>query len=535
MTGRGPSMPVLLTRVRERSPGPAAGMFGGFVAAGLGLGFFAVLVIAMWISSPYPDSGPGSALRTAAALWLLAHGAEIIRADTLSGAPAPIGLSPLLLLALPVWLVFRAGRDAAEPPEDEADAPPAPAAGVWGGVALGYLLIGIAAALYTAGGELRPSWISCVTHLVLVAVAASGAGVWTAHGRPYGPLPQALRRSLEVLPQVLVREVLPVAARAAAAGVLVLLAGGALLVAVGLVWHGGAARDAFIQLTGAWTGRVTVLLLCLALVPNAAVWGAAYALGPGFVLGAGHTVGPLGSAGGPVLPTVPLLAAVPPKGEGSPLTWAVGVVPVVAAVTVAWFVVIGGERSAWSRRRMAYGAVVAAGLCGVTLAVLAVAAGGALGVEVLATFGPVGWLTGLAATTWVGVVGLPVTLAVGWWRARRGASVRVAAAASAMVAPAVPVSAAGSGPGAGTGLVGEDGDEPGDGSGARSGRFRRRKTVAPEPEQAGTEDDFDPFDFFDEESRAERWAILRDGPSAPEPGTGPEPEPGPPSHTAPDS
>ncbi|NEB78773.1 hypothetical protein G3I40_26645, partial [Streptomyces sp. SID14478] len=128
MTGRGLSLPLLLTRVRERSPGPAAGVFGGLVAAGLGLGACAVLVMVLWISSPYPDSGPGGALHTAAALWLLAHGAEVIRTDTLSGSPAPLGVTPLLLLALPVWLVHRAARDAAEDTEG------AEAAGVWGGV-----------------------------------------------------------------------------------------------------------------------------------------------------------------------------------------------------------------------------------------------------------------------------------------------------------------------------------------------------------------------------------------------------------------
>ncbi|MCQ4214204.1 cell division protein PerM, partial [Streptomyces longispororuber] len=294
MTGRGLSLPLLLTRVRERSPGPASGVFGGAVAAGLGLGACAVLVMVLWISSPYPDSGPGGALHTAAALWLLAHGAEVVRTDTLSGVPAPMGVTPLLLLALPVWLVHRAARDAAETAEGE---PAASAAGAWGGVALGYLLVGSAAAYYASGGELRPSWVSCGAHLLVVAVAAAGAGVWTAHGRPRGPVPGVLRRCAEVLPESFVREVLPVAARAAAAGVLVLVAGGALVVAAGLVWHGAAVRESFLQLTAAWSGRFAVLLLCFALVPNAVIWGAAYALGPGVVLGAGHAVGPLGGSG----------------------------------------------------------------------------------------------------------------------------------------------------------------------------------------------------------------------------------------------
>lgn len=77
--------------MRRRSPAAAACVVGGAVAAGLGLGFLAVLVIVLWISSPYPDSGPGGALHLAAGLWLLAHGTELVRYDTLSGVPAPVG------------------------------------------------------------------------------------------------------------------------------------------------------------------------------------------------------------------------------------------------------------------------------------------------------------------------------------------------------------------------------------------------------------------------------------------------------------
>ncbi|WP_306321061.1 MULTISPECIES: DUF6350 family protein [unclassified Streptomyces] len=411
MTGRGLSLPSLVTRLRERAPGPVGGALRGALAAGLGLGACAVLVMVLWISSPYPDSGPGGALHTAAALWLLAHGAEVIRTDTLSGLPAPMGVGPLLLLALPLWLVHRAARDAVEEAES--------AAGAWGGAVVGYLAVGAAAAYYCAGGELRPSWVSCVAHLVVLTVAAAGFGVWTAYGRPYGPLPGRFSALLPEGVLRVLREVAPVAVRAAAAGVLALVAGGALLVAVGLVWHGAAARESFAQTTGAWSGRFAVLLLCAGLVPNAAVWGAAYALGPGVVLGVGHTVGPLGSAGTAVLPAFPLLVAVPEAGGGTPLTWAVGVVPVVAAVVVAVFVVVGAGELGWGWRRVA-GAVVLAGvLCGVAMGCLAGAAGGALGRSALAEFGPVGWLTGVVAVGWVCGVGVPVGSAVWWWR-RRG-------------------------------------------------------------------------------------------------------------------
>ncbi len=435
MTARRPSLSPLLTRLRDRSPGLAAGLVGGALAAGLGLGSFAVLVMVLWISSPYPDSGPGGALHVAAALWLLAHGAELVRTDTLSGVPAPVGITPLLLLALPVWLVHRAARDAASGDEEP---PLVSARTAWAGVVLGYLAVGAAAALYCAGGELRPSWAWTGVCLPLVVMAAAGLGVWTAYGRPYEAvdnvlilLPAGVRR-LALGPEGRAR--LGTAARAAGAGAAVLVGGGAALLAASLVWHGGAARGSFLQLTEGWSGRFAVLLLCLALVPNAAVWAAAYSLGPGFTLGVGHAVAPLSSAPAPLLPPFPLLTAVPDAGTGTPLNWAAGVVPVVAGVTVGWFVGRAGSADgkravAWSRGRTAGTVWLAAALCAALVAVLSALAGGSLGVAALARFGPVWWQTGGATLAWIAGAGIPVAVGLRAWRCReRGAkgAVRIA-------------------------------------------------------------------------------------------------------------
>lgn len=79
----------LRRRVRDRAPGLGAGLLGGAIAAGLGLGALAVLVLALWVTSPYPDGGPDGALHLAASLWLLGHGVELLRTDTLTGTPAP--------------------------------------------------------------------------------------------------------------------------------------------------------------------------------------------------------------------------------------------------------------------------------------------------------------------------------------------------------------------------------------------------------------------------------------------------------------
>ncbi|MDQ1016893.1 cell division protein PerM [Streptomyces afghaniensis] len=456
MTARRRSPSPLLTRMRDRSPGLGDALVGGAVAAGLGLASFGVLAMLLWITSPYPDSGPGGALHVAAALWLLAHGAELVRTDTLAGVPAPVGVPPLLLLALPVWLLHRAARDATDGGAGDggdgaddgfaaavaaveglavvAGPPLVSARTAWTGVVLGYLAVAAPAALYAAGGALRPSWVWTGVCVPLVAVVAAGAGVWSAYGRPGGPLRRLLGElPAGVRPLVLRPDGRPgVAARAAATGAVVLLGGGALLVVVSLVGHGAAAQAALLRLTEGWSGRFAVLLLCVALLPNAAVWGAAYALGPGFALGAGHVVSPLSSSPAPLLPPFPLLAAVPEAGEGRWVHWAAaGAVPVVAGVVVGRVVARGavsGERggtlpgggagAVWSLGRTARAAALAAVLCAAVLAGLAALAGGPLGGTVLARFGPVWWQMGTAALAWLALVAVPTALTVRAWRCR---------------------------------------------------------------------------------------------------------------------
>ncbi|MFH9978232.1 DUF6350 family protein [Streptomyces sp. NPDC017179] len=436
----------LRTRLRDRSPGLGAGFLSGAVAAGLGLGSFAVLVIVLWISSPYPDSGPGGALRVAAALWLLAHGSELVRTETLTGVPAPVGVIPLLLLALPVLLVHRAARDTTDGGDGGPLVPPHTA---WAGVVLGYLAVGSGAAAYAAGGVLRPSWAWAAVCVPLVTAAAAGSGVWTAYGCPRAPLERALRLLPGGVRRLLLgpgpRARLGAAARAAGAGAMVFAGGGAVMLAVSLVAHAGTVQRAFVELTEGWSGRFAVLLLCLALLPNAVLWAAAYCVGPGFVLGAGHVVGPLSSAPAPLLPSFPLLAAVPDPGPGTELNWATASVPMAAGLTMGWFVAgaavreergdrerDGGEARtglrAWSWRRTVAGAGLACLLCATVLGALAALAGGPLGDAALARFGPVGWQVGAAALVWTSLGAVPTAVALRAWRCR---SVRVQAGGAA--------------------------------------------------------------------------------------------------------
>lgn len=456
---RSPLSP-LLRRARRRSSRLVAGVLGGALAAGLGLGAFVALVTVLWISSPYPDSGPGGALHVAAALWLLSHGVELVRTDTLSGGPAPVGLVPLLLLALPVVLLHRSARDHA------GDGSGVSARATWAGLVVGYTTVGAVVTLYASGGVLRPSWWWAALCVPLLAALAAGTGVWAARGCPRPPLPALLGGAPGTADR---RQVAAAASRAAGAGVLVLGGGGALLVAVSLVWHGGAARDSFLQLTEGLSGRFAVLLLCLALVPNAALWAAAYALGPGFLLGAGHPTNPLEAAApAALLPPFPLLAAVP-AGGGTPVYWAVGAVPLAAGVTVGWFIAAraAARPAPWSAARTVVAAFLAALLSAAAFALLTLLAGGRLGVAALTAFGPVWWQ------------------AARWWRMRARRRADEAERAARTKRSAVPVAR-------GAGHGGTPGESQGDGAGGRkrspaSRVFRRRaRTTATDAVAGGS-------------------------------------------------
>lgn len=423
----------MLSSGRGRAAALASALLRGAIAAGLGLGILTVLLMALWISSPYSNAGPGRVVRTAAALWLLSHGAELVRTDTLSGIPAPVATVPLLLTVLPVWLLHRAARDAldaADPggPGDVMEDRPPSAAAICFAVVTGYLLVVAGAVAFVRSAPLRVDTGDSATlafPLVAVVAGAAAAGVWTASGRPLGATPSwAPLRVQEAVARTLFRDRAEAATRSAVAGVAVLLGGGSLLVAVGLVRNRAAAGESFLALSDETSGQVAVVLLALALVPNAAVWAASYGLGPGFSLGTAATVAPLGFHGDPALPRFPLLAALPEPGPGTAVNAVSGVVPLMAAVAVAWFTVrraaplYGAREDAWSPGETALVTGLAALGCGAGAAALAALAGGPMGTRALAEFGPVWWLTGAAAVLWTAVLGVPLALLMRSWRLR---------------------------------------------------------------------------------------------------------------------
>ncbi|MEU9042122.1 MULTISPECIES: DUF6350 family protein [unclassified Kitasatospora] len=458
-------MTQLMGRPILEAPGELGGrpaladLLAGVRAALVGLAGVGVPVLGLWVVTPYADDGAAAATRLAGVLWLLGHGAPVLRGD----AGAPLTVTPLLLGVLAVVRLHRAGAGVA--------ARRGPLRSRWGGpVALwaGYCAVAVAVALHCAGaGLFRSQVLLDVLVVALVAALATAAGVRSADadGSPIARSPivgsPMARSLLDRLPPSCRptggAAVVRAAVLAAGAG---LVAAGGVLVAVSALLDAVVGGGRGMALLGRGPAALSgLLLLALVLLPNAVLWGAAYALGPGFVVGTGTAVSPGGTALGPV-PDFPLFALLPADGPGG-WRWAALVLPLLAGVVPA--VMLGraaaGRRSPadgidgiegiegvegaedraepWPPAATVTAALAAALVVGAAAALLGWLSGGALAGERMVWLGPVPWSTGLAAAAWLALVTVPGALLVRHralapaegqgayarlvWQARRGA------------------------------------------------------------------------------------------------------------------
>ena len=135
----------------------------------------------------------------------------------------------------------------------------------------------------------------------------------------------------------------------------------------------------------------------LAFVPNVVIWAASWFAGPGFALGVGSQVSPLGTTVGP-LPTIPLLGALP---SGDLAFGFVGLaVPIIAGFLAAAAVRPAVVRALGDRPRLGAFAIVTlvGGLFGgLLLGLLAAASAGAIGPGRFSDVGPDPLAVGIAS------------------------------------------------------------------------------------------------------------------------------------------
>jgi hypothetical protein len=270
--------------------------------------------------------------RGAVDVWLIGHGADVtftLDPDTalalgLSGASTPVVVTIALLgfALLTLLLGARAGRRIAESGHRRI--------GGLSGLAM-FAVLSAVVTLSVLHPMARPSIWQGVLLPTLVFGAGLGLGMLRADrdaDRTEAPRAERGRfaRWVAGLP-IDTRATAGAALRAGVAAVALILAVSAVALTTLLVFGYADIIRLYEALHTEVVGGIAVTALQLALLPDLVVWTASWFVGPGFAIGTGSQVSPLGTALGP-LPALPVFGALP-TGE-SPLAFAGLLVPVVA-------------------------------------------------------------------------------------------------------------------------------------------------------------------------------------------------------------
>jgi hypothetical protein len=378
--------------------------------AAVGLVLCALVLLAVWGVDQDFAGDPLLQWRVAVDAWMLGHGVDL---DVALGSDAVIALgvetaSRPFAITLGAWgiglitllLHWRSGRRLAELPLVDAAV-----ATVCGAVATG--LVGLLAAVSAQHPNASPSLVQSFVLPALVALVGMVAAILRVHGHDWLHL---AARALTIEPRWL--RPIRAALRTGLGGAVALLGVGGLLLALGVLLRFTDGLLLMESLEVTHLGVVVLFLVQLALAPVAVVWAASWAIGPGFMLGTGSSVSPLGTDLGPV-PALPLLAAVDPAA--APWMLVVVALPVLAAVVVGAFarqtILAGTHDEPVHWWELAVAGVGGGVLAGALLGVAAMLASGAMGPGRLAVTGPdavlvaawgalevaVGLLIGLAA------------------------------------------------------------------------------------------------------------------------------------------
>ena len=331
------------------------------LVAGAGWLIAGALTLALWATAASAGADPGLPLRVTGQLWLAAHHVLLHAPD------GPFGLSPLGFTLLPVLGLVTAGRRTAR-------RMPGSALRAAVGAAAGYAVCACVIAACSSGNGLQPEYSQVLLYPAVIALACYGVGA-TASIRAL--LSRAEARWL------------PAAGRGILAALCVYLGAASLLAALCILVHAGDMALVQQQIGGGAVGECGLFLVDVALVPNAALWGAAVLAGPGFALGTGTNVSLLNVVRGP-LPGLPLLAATPASQSPSMIWLLLFAVPAAAGALAA--AVIGRRVAGWPDRFTAAAATAAGG--GLTLAVAEMYAGGPVAFGPMSVVGSTAWLVG---------------------------------------------------------------------------------------------------------------------------------------------
>ncbi|MFK3669669.1 DUF6350 family protein [Leifsonia aquatica] len=398
------------------------------IVAAIGLAIALVPLTILWAVQYQLGADWIVVWRAAADIWLVGHGTNLtvtLDAQTVAtlglpgaGTPFQVTIALLGFAVLTAGLGVRTGSRAAETPFRLAGALSALAAftaiatlvtltagsevarpSVWQGIVLPPFVYAVGIAAGFGFAALRSS-----------RVATDGEGEATAAPRAFA----IMRDRLASIPES-VRSGAFAALRAGSAATAIVIGGAALIVALLIFGNYGTIITMYEQLQAGALGGLALTLGQLAFLPNLVIWMASWLVGPGFAIGTGSSVSPLGTELGP-LPALPLFGVIPPGG------FAFGLVGVVVPLLAGFLAAVLLRARPWLRLPdgtlpLFLTAVGIGIVTGIELGLLAWWSSGAFGPGRLHDVGPNPWLVGAIATAEVAVAAVIGLLAGG--RARR--------------------------------------------------------------------------------------------------------------------
>lgn len=288
-----------------------------------------------------------SSFRNAIDIWFALHGVALnFAASTFSGLEVPafaIAILPLGAALMIFGLGWRSGKRLFGSLE------------LWPGWIGSALVYGGVSALLlslSATKELSPDPVSA--YFVPMIVFTGGV----VCGSLFGALPRtavklnlaaermAGRSFVETIGEKvnwIVRSVASPALRAGTAFVFVLQALSALIFAVLVGFNWLNVIQLYEQLQSGIIGGFSATLMQMSFLPNLTYYVSSWLVGPGFAIGAGSSVSPLGTALGP-LPTVPVFGAIP-AGD-----FAVGMLVLIVPLLLALAVTVAVKKYAAEAR-----------------------------------------------------------------------------------------------------------------------------------------------------------------------------------------
>ncbi|QWS33507.1 cell division protein PerM [Curtobacterium aetherium] len=385
------------------------------VTVGVGVGIALVPLTLLW-AFEYGLQVDWDVFWTAAGnVWLIGHGVDVTfslgaaaaEATGLSGASAPIvvTLAALGFAVVTAWLGGRAGRRLAETEHR--------VTGVLVGTA-SVAALGLLVALTSTTTATHPAvWQAVVLPALWFGVPA----VVTAEvcrrrrGMAADPVTARVVDLVGRIPAVW-RAVVGFGLRAGTVATACVVAVAAVL--VGLLFLGSFAEviTLYERSHAGLVGGIALTVGQLAFVPDFIGWATSWLVGPGFAIGSGSSVSPIGTTLGP-LPALPVLGALPTSGHTFGLVWIL--VPVVAGFAAGGLLrprlvrALGAADSALHR---ALGGVATGLVAGLLTGLLAGMSSGSIGPGRLAEVGPHALVVGALAALEVGVPAV-VALAIG--------------------------------------------------------------------------------------------------------------------------